>query len=143
MRFGWILNDTIKAHPREIARNEPECYVYRNLYENGFDDGATDSDQGCPPGLFGIPRARVDDYCTMDLAESVLRALGISLPGDQYLNMVSTPDEEAAVCFALYTNYNLDEDLPTRQEVQNICERLGLEGNPQWWPELEFQWINE
>lgn len=144
MRFGWVLNDTVKARLREIARNDPECYVYGNPYGNGFDDDATDSDLGCPPGLSGIPRARVDDYCTMDLAaESVLRALGISLPGDQYIELVSTRDEEAAVCFALYTNYELDKDLPTRQEVQDICERLGLEGNPQWWPELEFQWVNE
>lgn len=80
MRFGWVLNDTVKARLREIARNDPECYVYGNPYGNGFDDDATDSDLGCPPGLSGIPRARVDDYCTMDLAaESVLRALGISL----------------------------------------------------------------
>lgn len=135
MHFSWIINETAKARLLEKARQNPECIVGEETVD---EEDIECIELRCPPG----PHTHIDEYMTMDLAaDLVLQELGITLPQGDFVHTVFTANEPLAYCFTLYTNYELNKTLPSKDDIERIRKHLGLDGRPQWWPDYYFEWF--
>lgn len=137
MRFAWIINETARARLLERADQSPECLVLEEVTQGSEDEECLEL--RCPPGDHTHNR----ESSTMDNAAALIfEELGVSTPGKGFVDLVSTADESLAFCLTLYTNYDLNKTLPSKDDIEQIRERLGLVGKPQWWPNSRFEWFD-
>lgn len=136
MRFAWILNETARARLLERAQQSPEYIAYEELSDN---EDPECIELHCPPG----DHTHMVESITMDcVAELIFQELGVSIPSSRLVGLVSMAGESLAFCLTLYTNYDLDKTLPSKDDIERIREHFGFVGKPQWWPNSRFQWLD-
>ncbi|KAF7794058.1 hypothetical protein EIP86_005187 [Pleurotus ostreatoroseus] len=128
MHFGWIVGDESKARLMDKA-HETQCYFY--VYDEVFLE-----EKGAQGPLL------LDELDTMEgAAEDIIEGLGIKLPILQLVDGVLTGAERGyKTCFNLFTNRQLDQNLPSEEDIERIREELRFEGKPGWWPAFDFSW---
>ncbi|KAF7794059.1 hypothetical protein EIP86_005188 [Pleurotus ostreatoroseus] len=130
MHFGWIIGDESKARLMDKAY-ETKCYAY--VYDDVFQE-----EDGAEGPLL------LNELDTMEgAAEDTVVGLGIKLPVLQFVDVVSTSANRFTPFLTLFTNHQLDKDLPTEEDIKRIQEELNFEGKPAWWPSFYFSWIDK
>ena len=85
----------------------------------------------------------LDDLDDLEYAAAdLLKGLNIKLPCSQYVEVVSTPTDLYTPCFALFSNYDIEKNMPSEEEIMTVQKELKLKGKPAWWPSFAFSWLS-